>query len=215
MEESQIVNGRLVKAFSCYFSNVPKEMLEYQKKVFEKFGMHINQGLGIGHHNRFLNSVMQKDSDVYLIFDIDAVPLKPGLFEYMVDQLSDDNSIIGNEQSANHIDYRVLYAGVVAFGVTKTVYEKLGKPTFVGTAGRCDTGGEFTLAAKKLGVNVKLIPILSSLTKKWRCGETKWFGNGTIYGTDMDNKMVYHQFETPDVMQQIQFISRCKHILSK
>ena len=221
MEESQIINGRLVKAFSCYFNNVPQEMREYQKKVFEKFGMHINQGLGIGHHNQFLNSVMKKESDVYLIFDIDAIPLQPGLFEYMVNQLADDNSIIGNEQAANHVDYRQVYAGVVAFGVTKVAYEKLGRPTFVGTAGRCDTGGEFTIAAKKLGMNVKLIPILTSLNKKWRCGENKWFGNGTIYGLETvdplatNTKMIYHQFETPDVMQQIQFISRCKHILSK
>jgi len=215
MEESQIINGRLVKAFSCYFSNIPKEMREYQKKVFSKFGMHINQGMGSIHHNRYLNNIMQTiDSDIYLFFDIDAVPLKSGLYEYMVDELSDNNSIIGNEQAPNHIDYRQVYASVVSFGTTKVVYEKLGKPTFVGTAGRCDTGGEFTIAAKKLGVNVKLIPILSSLTKKWRCGENKWFGNGTIYGTDKD-KLIYHQFETPDIMQQIQFISRCKYILSK
>jgi hypothetical protein len=207
--ESQIINGRKVTAFSCYYNNIPKNIVESQKKIFDKFNMHINQEK-TNHHASFLNSIMKNsDLDICVICDIDAIPLKNGIYEYIVEQISDDNSIIGPEQAPNHIDYKQIYAGVTFMGLTSKVYEKLGRPTFQGVAGRCDTGGELTIAAKKVGVNIKYFYIKSSLDKIWRCGD-KYFGHGTTY-----EDWYYHQFEMPTLVYQIQFISKCNQILKK
>jgi len=211
MEKNTIIDGRLVKAFCCYFTNIPKEMVEIQKKVFDKFGMHLNQELSRVPHGIYMDNIMKNiDSDIYIFFDIDAIPLKPGLYEYMVEQIKDDNSLIGIEEAPNHVDYRNVYAGPACFGITRVVYDKIGKPTFMGKAGRCDTAGELTFAAQKHNVDVKLILIEKSMDRIWRCGENKWFGHGTFY-----DGWVYHEFETPTLIYQMQFISRCKHVLSK
>ena len=209
--DTQTINGREVTAFACYFNNIPKDMIKYQRQVFDKFGMHLNQELETINHAHYLDTVMRKiDADIYVFFDIDAIPLKAGIYEYIVDKVKDNNSIIGVEEAPNHVDYRSVYAGPSCFGITKPAYEKMGNPTFAGKAGRCDVAGELTFAAKANDVNIHLFYIKSSYDNIWRCGENKRFGHGTTY-----EDWVYHQFESPTMLYQIQFISKCKHVLAK
>jgi hypothetical protein len=212
-----IINGRHIQAFSCYMNNMPENVIEYQKKIFDLFHMELNQEFTIQpFHDYWLNEKIKAlDFDIVIFFDIDCIPLKPGLYEYIVDQISDNNSIIGVEQSSWARNPDFIYAGLPCFAFTKQVYEKMNKPTF-DLSENYDAGGEFTWRANEYGVNVKLFKITNSLNRKWKCGN-KRFGNGTIY-----DDWLYHQFEvryysenTFEKIYTYQFIKKCKEIIEK
>jgi hypothetical protein len=212
-----IINGRDVQAFSCYMSNIPKNVVEYQKKVFDLFNMELNQEItNYPFHDFWLNEkISNLNFDILIFFDIDCIPLKPKLYEYIVDQIKDDNTIIGVEQSNQTRSPDFIYAGPPCFGITKKVYDKMQHPTF-NLTDDWDCGGEFTWKAKEYGINVKFFEITSSLNRKWKCGE-KRFGNGTIY-----DDWLYHQFEvryygynTSEKIYAYQFIKKCKEIIEK
>lgn len=211
---SQIVNNRELKIYTCYEKNIPPKVISYQKRVFDMFDMELEQELSNIHHPDYLtNKINSENFDIMVFFDIDCIPLKPGLYEYIVSQISDNNTLIGVEQAANHIDGNIKYAGPACFAISKIAYEKLGYPSFR-ISKLADTGGELTIAAKEKGVKVKYFKITSSLNKKWKCGK-KRFGNGTIY-----DDWLYHQFEIRyDGFQgklcEYQFITKCKEILEK
>ena len=208
---TQIVNGREFQIYTCYNSNVSRELREDQKKVFDLFKMNITQELTPMHHPSWLDSKTKslKDFDVLVFFDIDAIPLKPGFYEYILDQIGDNNSIIGIEQAANHLDPNFVYAGAPCIAMTKIAYQKMGSPSFMNNH-RADTAGELTFAALEHGVDVKFFHITSSLTKQWKCGPDKYFGLGTVY-----DDWLYHQFHAADIMSQMQFKNKANQILQK
>lgn len=205
-----------IKIFSCYQNNISSKIIDYQRQVFDLFNIDLIQEHTNLNHSDYLDSKMfDMNFDTIVFFDIDCIPLKPGIIEYISEQLSDNNSIIGVEQANQTIGSDFIFAGAPCFGVTKDVFLKLDKPSFRYT-NRGDTGAEFTHMSKDKGVNVKLFNIKTSLNKKWKCGE-KRFGNGTIY-----DDLLYHQFEvrtySDDIGHKIneyQFIIKCKEILKK
>lgn len=211
----QTVDGRELKIFSCYSYNVPEKIVLYQKKVFDFFNFDIVQELTTRSHPEYLDhKIMSEDFDIIVFFDIDCIPLKPNFYNVIVDKLKDDNSLVGVEQEANHLNNKFVFAGPACLSVPKSVYVKLGLPSFKSTK-IADTAGQLTLSAKQKGVNVKLFKIQSSINKKWKCGRKK-YGNGTVY----DN-MLYHQFEIGryyghpyQKILEYEFIRKCKEIIT-
>lgn len=207
-----IIDGRKIQVFSCYMDNIPENVPIYQKKVFEKFNMGITQELIKTSHPEYMNEKIRTlDFDVLIFFDIDCIPLKPGLYEYIVNQIKDNNSIIGVEQVNQTRSPNFIYAAPACFGITKEVYEKLNYPSFDMTD-EYDVGTEFSWVAPKYDVNVKLFEITSSLNKKWNLANKKRYGNGTIY-----DDWLYHQFEIRyfgyEKIYSYQFIKKCKEII--
>jgi hypothetical protein len=209
------IKGRNVQSFSCYMDNIPENVAIYQKKVFDKFDMSLIQELtNLEYHHEWLNEkIKSTDFDVLIFFDIDCVPLKLGLYEYIVDSINDNNSIMGVQQVCYNKNKDFIYAGPACFAITRSVYEKMNKPTF-DLSDDYDAGGEFTKKAIEYDVNIKYFNIKSSLNKRWKCGN-KYFGNGTIY-----DGWLYHQFEVrhhyfngPERIYSYQFIKKCKEIL--
>jgi hypothetical protein len=197
--------------------NLPSTIPEYQKKVFDLFNMELTQELSnLPFHDFWLDEKIQNlDFDILIFFDIDCIPLKPGLYEYIVDQVLDNNSFIGVEQAHKIRGNGSIYAAPACFGITRDVYEKMNKPSFR-LSDNYDCGGEFSWIAKNHNVNMKLFEITSSLNKRWKCGD-KWFGNGTVY-----DDWLYHQFEvrfyefaTAERIYTYQFINKCKEIIEK
>lgn len=213
-----IINGRNVQAYACYMKNIPENVIKYQKMVFDHFGMELNQELtNLAYHDYWLDEKINSlsDFDVLIFFDIDCIPLKHGLYEYIVDQIYDNNSIIGVEQVNQTRSPNFVYAAPACFGITKNVFNKMNKPSFRLTD-NYDCGGEFSWVAPKYNVNVKLFEITSSLNRKWKC-LNKRYGNGTIY-----DDWLYHQFEVRyydqgsfEKIYSYQFIQKCKEILLK
>lgn len=209
------INGRNVQAFSCYMDNIPERVVECQKQVFDAFGMELTQELTkLPFHDYWLDEKIKNlDFDILIFFDIDCIPLKPGLYEYIVDQISDNNSIIGVEQVNQTRSPNFVYAAPACFGITREVYEKMNRPSFR-LKDEYDCGGEFSWVAPKYNVNVKLFEITSALNKKWKCLD-KRYGNGTTY-----DDWLYHQFEirffdfvTNEKINAYQFIKKCKQII--
>jgi hypothetical protein len=196
--------------------NLPEKIAQNQKSVFDKFGMELIQEITeFKTHQEWLdNKINSLDFDILIFFDIDCIPLKPGLYEYIVDQISDNNSIIGVEQVNQTRSPDFVYAAPACFGITKEVFEKMSKPSFRITDDY-DCGAEFSWVAPKYGVNVKLFEITSSLNKKWKC-LNKRYGNGTIY-----DDWLYHQFEVRfyeysyERIYTYQFIKKCQEIIAK
>ena len=208
---TQKVKNREFQVYTCYNSNVSRELIDDQKRVFDLFGMSITQELTFHHHPSWLDSKIKslKNFDVLVFFDIDCIPLKPGLYEYILNQIEDNNSIIGIEQAANHLDPNFVYAGAPCIAITKEAYQKMGSPSFMNNH-RADTAGELTFAAKEHGVNVKFFNITSSTTKQWKCGTDKYFGLGTVY-----DDWLYHQFQAAALISQMQFRNKVNEVIKK
>lgn len=198
-------------AFSCYFNIINPEVAIYQKKIFDLFETPINQEFGIfREHGEYMDNIIKNvDSDVYIFFDIDAIPLKKNIFEYIVDKIKDGNSFIGIEQGILFGDMNT-YAGPACMGISKIVYEKLKRPTFCTIPEKnCDTAGGLTYAAKENDVDVKYFKITNPGDKQWECKDIV-YGHGTIY----DN-CIYHQFESHSEKYGEEFINYCKQILNE
>ncbi len=213
----QLINNRKVEAFSCYMNNIPQKVVEYQKKVFDIFNMDLIQELtNLTFHDYWLDEKINNlDFDILIFFDIDCIPLKPGLYEHIVKEIEDNTSFIGVEQSNQTRSPDFIYAAPACFGITKEVYLKMNRPSFK-LKPEYDCGGEFTWVASKYNVDVKLFEIESSLNKKWKCGD-KRFGNGTTY-----DDWLYHQFEiryndfkSYEQIYTYQFIKKCKDVIKK
>jgi hypothetical protein len=203
-----------IQAFTCYQNNISENIVKYQKMVFDLFGMNLIQEYTEIDHPEYLDQKINNiDFDILVFFDIDCIPLNPNLYSYIIDKLSDNNSILGVEQC--NMKKEGIYAGPSCFGITKDVFNKLEKPSFKPTY-RSDTAGEFTFSSIDKNVNVKLFNIKKSLNKKWKCGD-KFFGNGTTY-----EDWLYHQFELgryykhPNLkIYEYQFINKCKEVIKK
>lgn len=206
----QLINNREFQIYSCYNYNISQKLIINQKKIFDLFNMKITQESTTLEHPNWLDSKvkMLEDFDILVFMDIDVIPLKPGLYEYILEQVGDNNSIIGIEQAANHIDPNFIYAGPACMAFSKTAYEKMGKPSLMHNQ-RADTAGELTFEAQAKGVNVKFFNITSSNTKQWKCG-SKQFGLGTIY-----DDWIYHQFNAASRRSQRQFKNKANQILKK
>ena len=80
--------------YSTYFPNLDKKFIEYQKKVFDKFNIELNQieifpnmlGKGFNSHGTMLTELSQKENVDYLIFfDADAIPLQSDFLNIVID----------------------------------------------------------------------------------------------------------------------------------
>ena len=213
----QIINGRRIEAFSCYMKNVPEKVPQYQKEVFDLFGMELTQELtDLPFHDYWLDyKINSLEFDIAIFFDIDCIPLKPGLYEYIVSKIEDNNSIIGVEQVNQTRSPDFVYAAPACFGITREVFEKMEKPSFR-LKDEYDCGGEFSWVAPNYGVDVKLFYIMSSLNKKWKCLD-KRYGNGTIYDDWLYHQFEirFHDFKSHEQIYAYQFIKKCKEIIKK
>ena len=115
------------------------------------------------------------------------------------------------EQTANHLDSNFIYAGPACFGITKNVYNKLGRVSFDGTY-RSDIAQEFTYLAYENNISVKFLELTSSKNNKWKLGVDRFFGNGCFY-TFKDSK-IYHQFQTNLEDQKNEFKLECEKIIN-
>jgi hypothetical protein len=122
------------KVFISSFFNsntINKDVAEYQKQVFNKFSITLNQFDDEIRHPDYMNYVMNHiDSDIYIFFDIDCIPLKNKVIEKIL-YLVDNNSIFGVSQCDNSNDLNHIYAAPSCFGINKVLYENLRKPSFV------------------------------------------------------------------------------------
>lgn len=201
------INNKKVFVCSYGFENLSNDIFSYQKKVFDKLNIPLNQFIGNKRHPEFMDFIINTlDMDYFVFFDIDCIPLRENVIEELIGAIG-ETTMIGIEQqcnSRNIVDH--IYAGPACFAISKNFYAELGKPSFNETH-RGDVGEELTFVCENLGKEFKVIPKTHSEDEIWRLKGGRFFGHGTTYGD-----MVYHQFEIRSYNGN--FINKCKEILN-
>jgi len=189
------------------------DLKETQEKVFK----HLNLPLNVYFdknltHAKFMDYCLKNiDSDIFIFFDLDCVPMDNKIYENIVDELIKEECIIGIEQTANHLDSNFIYAGPACFGITKDLYNKLGKISFDGTH-RSDIAQEYTYLCYDNNITVKFMKLVSSKNNKWKLGIDRNFGNGCFY--EFKDSTIYHQFQTNLEEQKQDFKIECGKIIN-
>ncbi len=210
--------------YSYYNDDLNPDIAIYQKKVFDKFKIPINQIVGKSAvHNGIINredhpnaltSIIKNSNEDYIIFfDIDCIPLSFNFYNILINQIKDNVTLAGAIQCANHIDKNKSYVSPGFCGFSKQLYYDCGQPSFntdrTAISG-CDNMQRFTDICLSLNKNIQYWNVTDSGNKKWFINSHKtMFGNGTIY-----ENMIYHQFEIINSENHKPFIEKCKSILN-
>ena len=208
---------RIVVAAFCG-TNRPAQFARYQEKVFEHFGIPLNQVLvdfSRLYHGPAIDEFLRKIDrayDHFILFDTDAVPLKRGFIDLAYEKIQDGRTLFGLAQQSNHIyvnnSKNHVYAGPGAFAISRKLYVRLGRPSFAETS-RSDTGEELTWKAEELGCTVALIYPSHVHQRIWDLGNGHFFGLGTTY-----SNCVFHCFLQGKRRSQSLFVNKCKAILA-
>lgn len=200
----------LFEAYSYANPNISKDILSLQKQVFNKFNLPVTQIVKDSRHGDFLNDIITNSNAKYIIvFDVDCIPLTSKLYDIIIDEIKNENSIIGIEQVCNNNSLNHTYAGPACLALSKDLYNKLGKPNLRENY-RSDVGEELTWACESKGYRVKYFKVHSAEVPKWKLSDNRMFGIGTVY-TFKNEEVLYHQFEIR--INSFNFIDRCNKIL--
>lgn len=207
------IKNKKVCVLTWYNSKIVSDLQKTQELVFNHFNLKINTYFDENlTHAKFMDYCLKNfNSDIFIFFDLDCVPLDNRIYENIVDELIKEDTIIGIEQTANHLDSNFIYAGPACFGITKEIYKNLGGVSFDGTH-RSDVAQEYTYLSYEKNIPVKFIKLISSKNSKWKLGSQRFFGNGCYY-VFKDSK-IYHQFETYIEEQRIDFKNECNKIIN-
>jgi hypothetical protein len=218
------------QTFSFYRPNARSEIVQMQKDVFAALCEPIEQVEDRCSHGKFLTDTLRSKVDqteAVVFFDLDCIPLKPGVVEKAVRAALRSHMIIGCAQQANHIEEEkilmsvrkwpwalrkceslrrriwrrmgwdpyhfrnpLIYAGPCFLVVPTAVYHQVGQPSLEPSP-RADVAGELTIACQERQVRVKCLQPTYCHVPKFKLGNTRRFGLGTIYG-----HCIFHAFET-------------------
>ncbi len=200
----------IIAPITYCFHNLNPEVAKYQKKVFDFFKLPLNQFSGGLSHGRFIDEIINSTNfDAYIIFDIDCIPLKNIIYDYLLIELFKEECIIGIEQTCNcNTSIGHIYAGPACFAITKNTYEKLGKPSFCENI-RSDVAQELTHVCREKNIKTKFLKFGHANNKLWKLDNNRCFGFGSIY----ENGLIYHQFQITKNGQE--FINKCKETIGE
>lgn len=197
-----------MKAISFYNSNIDSDIVRYQKRVFDHFGIELDQVLHDTDHGSAIDIwLKENDWSEIAIFDIDCIPLSKVTFSHAHIQVKEN--IFGAAQKANHIPGSKIYASPAFLCMTKRVYDLLGQPTFKDGNG-FDVGAFVSHCARQSDINVSLLWPTSVEVEKWELDGNTMFGLGTTY-----QGMVYHAFESRFNETVERFVNKCKEVIGE
>jgi hypothetical protein len=198
----------MTRIISFHNGNIPQEVLDAQKAVFNHFELPLEQiETQLQHPDAIDHFLHNEQWDTVVIFDIDCIPLKADSIKTSI-QLS-KYALVGAAQHASHIPGSADYCSPAFMVLNRDVWEKIGKPSFAPTS-RADVGGEVSIAANSHPeVPIMLSYPLHVEKPMWKYDDGSMFGIGTDYGT------VYHAFESrmnEDARKR--FIRRCQEVVA-
>ncbi len=210
-------------AYSFYMDNIPKIVLDMQKRVFDHFEIPLKQ-LRVHSHCSGIDFVLSKrDWDSVIFFDIDCIPTT-SLFMQKYLYAIEQNKLIGPLQGSTKAGYRLLYAAPAALGMSRELYEFIGKPSSCET-GRHDVCGYITEKCRQRCVDVEMLRVTSCDKPMWHVDEDRrgrvklgidkdkewrediWTGLGTTFAD-----CVYHQYLSR-LGNYKPFIQKCNDVL--
>lgn len=207
------IDGYKVSTVSWMLENLFSSKLAiYQARVFEKLGIHLEQGFEKRKHSNDLGHGQGIDrllhicpSDILVLFDVDAIPLKSDTVKYMVN-LVRNGGLAGIEQDCNSGKRGEIYAGPGCMAVNMNSWRAAGQPTATRVDG-LDTAQNLTVMFRKRGLPVTMVPFDSCEIPLWSLGTDRKFGIGSTYG----NGRIYHLYQSIKYLPR--FVKKCKEIL--
>lgn len=197
-----------IEMYSYSHSNLPKEILEHQYLVFNKFGYKINQIVNDKSHGENLQDIILNcKCDCLVIFDVDCIPLNENLFKYIKNDLN-EYDLIGCIGCANHIDKNNIYVHPSFMFFNPMLYFLCGCPSLLEDNNN-DVAQLFTKECLKNNKKVKYWMNSYSNDYIWDLPNDTKFGHGTVY-----EEKIYHQFEIRKFPQRENFINKCKQVLN-
>lgn len=195
-----------------YNDRIDKDIVKYQKIVFDLFKIDINQicpDVWMNHSGSidYFMENCKEEWEYFILFDIDCIPLDKFIVPEAIEWVKRNDGLFSVAQKASHIPNSIVYASPAFLAFSRKTYEILGKPKFIATQ-RSDCGGEFTHLAIEKGLPIKLMWPTHVSVPKWDLTDKIKFGIGTNY----ENK-IYHQFESRKTKND--FIRKCNEVINK
>jgi len=177
-----VANSR-ARTYSLYWSNVPKAVLGYQRRVFEALSLPLEQQqIDRKAHGEWMTEVLERAApdEIVVFCDIDAFPLTAAAYDRAVAAAA-AGAVFGLAQYANQKSNEHLYAGPMFLAVARATWERLGRPDLSRNK-QFDAGENLSAAARAAGVAVELVMPCASLVPRWALADRGVFGIGTFYG---------------------------------
>jgi hypothetical protein len=207
------------KIVSFYHSNLPLEIVNLQKKVFDKLLIPLIQiEFNSTHGSAIKNYLDNNKWNKITLFDVDCIPLDNSCIEYTKNIVNDD-IIYGNAQVSNSTPYAA--PSFITF--TRNLYKTSPHKSFEGTMYpksnseyvEADCTEVFVKENVKRGKKLILSYPISCLYPEWKyTGEGEYpafeYGNGTTFS----NK-TYHSFQIRLKEKQDIFINYVKNFLNE
>jgi hypothetical protein len=198
----------MIEAYSYAYNSLSKDVLIYQKQIFDKFDLPIIQIQDNLNHGQFLTHILNTSKSKYVMFfDADAIPLTKNFYNIVLEELEKEKCIIGMEQTG--MPRYHIYAGPACLAMPVSLYSEINYPCLNQTF-RSDIGEEITWCCEERAIPVKFLKISHVESPKWRLGYDREFGIGSTYSYK-NQDVLYHQFEIR--LNTHNFIKKCINIL--
>lgn len=199
-------------AVTFYNDKIDNQIVHYQKKVFDFFGLKIKQincptWPGHGHLIDEYILGLGENWDVFVLFDIDSIPLDDKIVQEGVEWAKNNLGLFSVAQR-HYKKSEVVYASPAFLVFSKKTYDFIGRPTFVETH-RSDVAGELTHKCLEKNIPVKIMWPSHVEQKQWLLIGNERFGRGTTY----ENR-IYHAFESRMGNVSL-FVNKCREILGE
>jgi hypothetical protein len=200
---------------SLHWDNVDSIMLEAHKRVMDHFEIPMNYWNQNVHHGAWLDHIMKNTtSDVVVIMEPDCIPILKGVVTEAIKYVKKHDTFIGLAQVSNHIPPKShIYAAPGFFVMTKSVYDRMGQPSFLETS-RSDVGEEISYIAEQQGIKYRVL-MPTSFEKEpaeglWPLGPTGYYGIGTVF-----NNGIYHLYQSRMAENIDMFVTRCNQVIDR
>jgi hypothetical protein len=179
---------------SMYWNNIDPIIVEGQKKVFDTLGIPLQQhNADRVEHGKWMDKIAQnydEDDSIIVFCDIDAFPITNEAYVNAIEAAL-ANQIFGLAHFSTHKPMKRIFPGPVFMALKRSIWTKLGKPSFQRSI-KHDTAGGITLAAIENHISLNIVKPACCLKPKWAMGNQGILGIGTFYG-DCD---FFHLFES-------------------
>ena len=194
-------------AITFHNGNIDSDVLTWQKKVFDYFKIPLKQiHTNLSHDVAIEYYLMSEKPKVFLLFDIDCVPLKYSAYDKAIIK-AEQNILFGARQHASHIPNSKDYIAPCYMAFSFDLYKQLGYPS-TRITNKADSAANITYVAYERDVDIEFVEVTNCVKPKWKFDDGSMFGNGTTYGN-----LVYHQFEINSNRGVIDFVNKCKSII--
>lgn len=195
--------------FSFYMQNITSDIVFFHQMVVRKFlpsDFHFYQILTRDSHGDSIDGFVSRDAfDVYILLDIDAIPLNHRILAQLQAEAV-QGGLVGCAQRSKKGGTQ-LYAAPCGMAFTKALYHRLGRPSFASNP-RGDVGQEWTHRCEESGIPVRLLLPTDVVQPTDLLRDDLHYGPGTTY-----EEALYHAFEIRAGINRRRFVNKCTTVL--